>query len=196
MSKINKITLDGVTYEVEDSTARRMIESTGGDPSAPGANLATLFSAEIAAAPHSGNVWSWIKARITAGNFNGLAVGDSIPFTADGNSYNAEIAGINTYKGYGDTEVGNHIDFITRECHPTAFVMNRANYNNGTTVSPSPWLASDLYARLNSLQQDVPNTTTAGGTPLVNADFRTTGILTTLPQALRDVIVQKRLLLP
>ena len=206
---VNTINLSGVNFPIEDTTARAAATAAqnaannalsqanaGGDPSTLGANAQTQFAAEINAAPFSGNVWAWIQARIKAGNFDGLAIGDFIPFTADGNNYKAEIAGINTYKRYGDVEVGNHIDFITRDCHPTAFLWNRANYNNGTTVSSYPWLASDIYARLNSLQMNVPNATTH--TPaLVSADYRTVGgILNTLPTALQNVIVTKRVLLP
>ena len=158
-----------------------------------GKDLETHFAGMIAA--HDGDAWAWIQARIRAGDFRGINVGDFIQFEADGNNYKAEIAGINTYKDYGDAGhvVGNHVDFITRDCHPTPFVWNRANYNNGTSVSPNPWLASDLYARLNSLQMNVPNSVTANPA-MVNADYRNTGILNTLPSALRNVIVEKRVL--
>ena len=201
MSNINKIEVGGVAYNIEDTEARRLAQNNSGGSSGggigvvDGADMTTLFAAEINAVPFSGNVWAWIQARIKAGNFAGLSVGDFIPFTAAGNNYKAEIAGINTYKNYGDTSVGNHIDFITRDCHPDAFVWNRANYNNGTSVSNSPWLASDLYARLNSLQQNVPNATTANPA-MVSADYRTAGIFNTLPAALQNVIIEKRLLIP
>ncbi len=160
-----------------------------------GADLSVKFSAEIAAAPYNGNMWAWIQARIKAGNFAGIYVGDYIPFTAGGNSIKAEVAGINTYKRYGDAEVQNHIDFISRDCWPDTHVFNKVNYNNGTGVSPSPWLAGDLYAWLNSLQTQVPNATTADPA-MVTADYRTSGVYSLLSAALQAVIVQKRLLLP
>jgi len=160
-----------------------------------GVDLAIKFAAEIAAVPYSGDVWAWIKARIQAANFTGIYIGDYIPFTAGGNTIKAEVAGIDTYYNYGDTAVGHHIDFISRDCWPDTHVFNKANYNNGTTVSPYPWLASDLYAWLNSLAMDVPNATTA--TPaLVSVDYSTTGVYDKLPTALKAVIVTKRLLLP
>ena len=198
MSNVNQINLGGANFPIEDTVARNMARAaatlTAGDPSVLGADLSQVFAAEIAGFP---SIWAWIQNRIQMGNFAGLFVGDHIPFTADGNTYRAEIAGINTYKNYGDgvNMVGNHIDFITRDCHPTAFVWNRVNFNNGTTVSTTPWLASDLYARLNSLQMDVPNAATADPA-LVNADYRTTGIFNTLPAALQNVIVEKRALMP
>ena len=94
-----------------------------------GENLVTKFAQEIA---DYTDEWAWIKARITAGNFDGLNIGDYIPVTCSNNvSFNARIAGINTYKGYGDSAVPNHIDFISASVWPTAFKMNLKNFNNG-----------------------------------------------------------------
>jgi hypothetical protein len=157
-----------------------------------GADLTVKFAAEIAGYP---SVWDWIKARIQAANFIDIHVGDYIPFTAGNNAIKAEIAGIDTYYRYGDAEVGHHIDFISRDCWPEAHAWNKTNFNNGTTVSPNPWLASDIYAWLNSLQMDVPNAATADPA-LVAVDYRTTGVYDKLPAALKNVIVQKRFLLP
>ena len=160
----------------------------------PGADLTVKFSAAIAAAPFNGNVWAWIRARIQSGNYTGIHVGDFIPFTAAGNTIRAEIAGINTYTRYGSPEVGNHIDFISRDCWPETVQWNLVNFNNGTVVSPNPWLASNVYAWLNSLSMQVPNS--AAATPTMQTvNYTTTGVLDKLPQALRDVIVQKRIVL-
>ena len=161
-----------------------------------GKNLEAHFAGEIAA--FDGDVWAWVRARVRSGNFRGINVGDFIRFiTYDEHDFVAEIAGINTYKnyGFGENSVSNHIDFITRDCHPTPFVWNRVSYNNGTIVSETPWLGSDLYARLNSLQMNVPNSS-AANPAMVNADYRNTGILTTLPEALRNVIIEKHALIP
>ena len=160
-----------------------------------GADLTVVFAAEIAAAPYSGNVWAWIKGRAQAGNFEGLNVGDYVPFAAAGNAIKAEVAGIDTYYNYGDAAAGHHIDFISRDCWPELKVFNRVNYNNGTSVSPSPWLASELHAWLNSVQKQVPNAETANPA-LVTADYRTTGVLARFPAALQNAIVSKRMLLP
>jgi len=191
-TKVNEIKsdLDDGDLSGHDDIARLILNRIY-----PGVDLTVKFADEIAAAPFSGNVWAWIQARIQAGNFAGLLVGDFIPFTIGANVILAEIAGINTYTRYGDTEVPNHIDFISRDLFPDTRQFNRANYNNGTTVSPSPWLASDLFAWLNGLQQQVPNAA-AANPALITADYRTTGLLPQLPAALRAVIVQKRALLP
>ena len=161
----------------------------------PGADLTVKYAAEIAAEPYNGNVWAWIKARIQAADYTGLHIGDYIPFVAGGNTIKAEIGGIDTYYNYGDTAVGHHIDFISRDCWPDAHVFNKANYNNGTSVSPHPWLASDLYAWLNSLAMQVPNAATANPA-MVAVDYSATGVYNKLPAELKAVIVQKRLLLP
>ena len=96
-----------------------------------GVDLTVKFASEISTAPYSGDPWAWIKARIQAGNFAGIHVCDYIPFVANGNTMTAQVAGINSYKGYGDTEVGNHIDFISRELWPVTKAVNAVNWNNG-----------------------------------------------------------------
>lgn len=158
----------------------------------PGVDLTALYAAEIA---EYSDVWAWVKARTQAGNFTGLHVGDYIPFVAGGNTIIAEIAGLDTYYNYGDTAVAHHIDFISRDCWPDTHVYNKADYNNGTTVSPNPWLASDLYAWLNSLAMSVPNAATANPA-LVAVNYASTGVYDKLPAALKAAIVQKRILLP
>lgn len=76
--------------------------------------------------------WQWMRARIREANFSGIHVNDYIPITTTNDkSLKACVGGINTYKGYGDTAVGNHIDFICRELWPTRKPLNPVNYNNG-----------------------------------------------------------------
>lgn len=141
--------------------------------------------------------WSWIKARIAAGNFSQLHVGDYIPFTTtNGRTFQAQIAGINTYKGYGDHEVGNHIDFITRELWPDAFQMNLVKFNNGTAGTKQvPWLASNGYLFVNSLAGQVPNGTTLP-LDMVDKDYTAGGMYFYLPDDLKSVIVDKRVFAP
>lgn len=160
-----------------------------------GVDLTAKFAAEIAAAPYSGDPWAWIKARIQAADWQGILVGDYIPFKSS-NNYNikAEIAGIDTYYRYGDTEIGHHIDFISRDCWPETHVFNKVNYNNGTSWSGYPWLASDLYAWMNSLSMQVPNAATANPA-LVAVDYTATGVYDKFPAALKAVITPKRVLL-
>ena len=161
-----------------------------------GVNLTTQFASEIAAAPANGNPWAWIVARKTAGNFTGIHVGDYIPFTTtNGVTLNAQIAGINTYKNYGDSPVGAHIDFICKELWPTLHPVNKVNYNNGTSAQNHPWLASDLYLYLNSLSGDVPNGTSLNP-ETVAVDYTADGVYYFLPTQLKNVIIEKKFLLP
>lgn len=161
----------------------------------PGVDLTVKFASEITAAGN--DPWAWIKARITAGNFTGIHVGDYIPFKATNSAQTqlyARILGINTYKNYGSTAVGNHIDFWAG-LWPTKKPINPANYNNGTSVSDHPWLASDAYLYANSLSGQVPSTATANPT-LAAKDYTSDGIYYYLPTALKSVIVEKHFLLP
>lgn len=94
-----------------------------------GTNLAEKFKDEIA---NYSDIWQWIKARIKAGNFAGIHVNDFIRWqTTDNKWIESRVAGINTYKGYGDRETPNHIDFISKDLWPTLHAMNPVNYNNG-----------------------------------------------------------------
>ena len=109
----------------------------------PGVDLTVKFAAEIAASPYSGNAWAWIKGRITAKNYEGIHVGDYIPYTdlaASPKTRNARILGINTYKNYGDTAIGDHIDFWGGLWTPNK-PINQKNYNNG--LIPTENVTSD-----------------------------------------------------
>ena len=224
-----------------------------GDPY-DGVDLVAKFADEISG---YADPWAWIQARIRAGNFTGVHVNDYISFTTTNNvPLKACVGGINTYKGYGDTPVGNHIDFICRELWPTLKPVNPVNYNNGLipvetitsdgitteftltkemtaissvtqggtgltnysydastfkltfTEAPAagaitvtgtgteyPWLASDLYLFLNSLAGQIPNST--GLNPAVkHVDYTQGGVFYYLPTALKNVIVEKRAMLP
>lgn len=170
------------------------IKGCGDDRYYPGVDLTTQFASEIAG---YSDPWAWIKARISAGNFSKLHVADYIPVTCtNGTKFNARIAGINTYKGYGDTAVGNHIDFISASVWPTTFKMNLKNFNNGLDADHQyPWLSSNGYHFLNSLAGNVPNGT--GNLPETEAvDYTAGGVYFFLPDALKNVIVEKRMYIP
>lgn len=176
-------------------------DETATPPWYGGIDLTQKFSAEIAAAPYSGDEWAWIKARITAGDYSGIRINDYIPVTANGNSYKARIMGINTYTGYGNTEVGNHIDWIFEELWPTRHPVNPVNFNNGTKFGDAeateyPWLASDLYLWLNSKSGTVASEATAGGGDGTAVDYTHDGVYYYLPANLKNVIVEKRAYLP
>lgn len=93
-----------------------------------GVDLTVKFADEIA---NYTDEWAWVHARTQAGNYAGININDYIPVVANGNTYKARVMGINTYNGYGDTEVGKHIDWIFEELWPTLKPINPANYNNG-----------------------------------------------------------------
>lgn len=159
-----------------------------------GENLVTKFAQEIA---NFDNEWAWIKNRITNGNFDGLNVGDYIPVTCSNNvTFNARIAGINTYKNMADPAIGNHIDFISSSLWPTVFQMNKVNINNGlSNDNKTSWKSSNGYLYINSLAGDVPNSTTS---PLAteSVDYTESGIYYYLPEMLKNHIVEKMLYIP
>lgn len=122
------------------------------DHSYGGVNLTVNFASEISGYADAG---AWIRARIRAGNFSGLHVGDYIPVTCtNGNKFNARIAGFNTYKGYGDSAVGNHIDFISATVWPQTFKMNLKNFNNG--LSPDETMTGNGTAKSFTLTRKFP----------------------------------------
>ena len=97
----------------------------------PGMDLSLKFAEEIKGYT---SVWTWIQARIKAGNFYGIHVGDYIPFNCTNSAKTrivAVVAGIDTYYKYGDQQVGHHIDFISKDLWPTYIQYNLANFNNG-----------------------------------------------------------------
>jgi len=182
------------TKKVPFSVLRDAVRDVPGDPYT-GIDLTVKFATEITAA--GGNPWAWIKSRITNGDFTGIHVGDYIPFTCTNQAatqLQARIIGINTYKNYCSTAVGNHIDFWAG-LWPTKKPINPANYNNGTSISDHPWLASDAYLYANSLSGQVPSTAAANPT-LAAKDYTSDGIYYYMPTALKNVIVEKRLMLP
>ena len=194
-------TLDGSLEDITrlDAATRRSLSETAAlllDMSRiyPGVNLTVVHQTEIAAAPFNGNPWAWLRGRIRAGNFAGINVGDFIPLAINGNTYNMEIAGINTYERYGSPVVPRHIDLISRELWPDPIQYNLANYNNGITAMTTPFLASHINAFINSLQADVPNATTLNPA-LASVDFRSGGILSRIPAEARAVIVPKVVLM-
>lgn len=158
-----------------------------------GQDLTVKFADEIKGYT---DAWAWMKARKNNGDYKGLHVCDYIPITcSNGYVLKAQIAGINTYTGYGDQLVGNHIDFICKELWNDLHVMNKVNYNNGNANSPSPFLASDLNYWLNSMSGTVPNNT-SDPSVTTEVDYTTDGVLYYLPDKLKNQIITKRILLP
>lgn len=221
-----------------------------------GVDLTEKFADEIAAAPYSGDAWAWIRARIRAGNYSGISVKDWIPFTTKNNlTFRAEIAGIDTYRGFSENNVQHHIDFVSDGLWPVTKPINPSGYNNGLiptediasdgvktvfaltkpmygvdkvtldgtdltgwtydnsahtltfdtapstgtlvvtgTGSRHPWIASDLYLWLNSLAGHVA-TGHEKNPPIVQVDYTADGVYSFLPDALKAVITEKRIVL-
>lgn len=161
-----------------------------------GVDLTVKFAEEIKS---YSSVWAWIQARTKAGKYTDIHVGDYIPFeTNNGITLNAQIAGIDTYTGYGGTaDVGHHIDFICVELWPTVHAFNKVDFNNGiSSTSPSPWMVSDLYHYINSLSGTVPSKAVVGGGDGEAVDYTVDGIYYYLPAALKSVVIQKRVMVP
>lgn len=200
---LDHISVGGVSYPIRDAEAEA--NAAQRDGYYEGADLTVRFADEIAASPYSGDAWAWIRARILTGNFRGIHIADYIPFdvtiSGDTYTYNAQVAGINTYKKYGNPRTGNHIDFICDELWHERHAINKVNFNNGIAAAGSqeavqePWLCSDLYHWLNSKSGYVPNGTSAGGSP-TSVNYTSGGMYYYLPNALKNVIAEKNLYLP
>ena len=116
--------------------------------------------------------WESLRARIVAGDFWNIHIGDYKPITlTTGEVVIMEVAGIDQYYHCGDTVIGHHIDFISRDCLAGKRRMNATATNNGTASEPHPWRASELFGKLNNV---------------------TTGVFATLPEDLKPCIIEKR----
>ena len=94
-----------------------------------GIDLSIKFAEEI---KKYSDIWQWIKAKINTGNFAGIHINDFIRWqTTDNRWIESHVAGINTYRRYGDIEVQNHIDFISKDLWSELHIMSPVNFNNG-----------------------------------------------------------------
>lgn len=115
--------------------------------------------------------WGELKARIKAGDFTGIHIGDykTIQLTT-GETVIMEVAGIDQYYECGNTSIGHHIDFISRDCLKDTKVFNTSGKNNGTEKDQNPWRASELFQEMND---------------------ETSGVFSTLPVDLKPCIIDK-----
>lgn len=119
--------------------------------------------------------WSDLQARGATGDFSGIHIGDFKTITLTTNEVVVmEVAGIDRYYRCGDTEIGHHIDFISRDCLAGGRRMNATNTNNGTASEKNPWRSSELFQTLNNTS---------------------TGVFSTLPSDLKNCIIEKRAML-
>ena len=107
--------------------------------------------------------WAQIKAKVAAGDFTGLRIGDYKDIALNGSFYDAgsavtktlsnnvmrmEIAGIDSYYHYADTNVPHHIDFISRDCVPGVGTPAGLLYNT-TATNSGGYIGSSLFTTLN-----------------------------------------------
>ena len=118
-----------------------------------GVDLTEEFAEEIA---DYENAWRWIKARIAAHNLDGIHVEDYIPLYVGSYLIKMEVAGIKTYTGTTDQELGWHIDWISRDCFPETVKWNTTNNNNGNAQEACPYLVSNVKSFLDSLLTRLP----------------------------------------
>ena len=90
-----------------------------------------------------------IHEKTLAGDFTELRVGDYKTVTmTTGEVVEMQIAGINVYKNYGNTELGNHIIWLSRDCLAQKYKMRTSDTNNGTANEKNPFRASELFSTL------------------------------------------------
>ena len=100
--------------------------------------------------------WAEIQTKIKNDDVYDINIGDwkSISLST-GEKVIMEVAGINCYRKYGGNTtqgapVGNHIDFISRNCLKTTKTFANSGNNNGTSSEQSPFKAGPLYSYLNN----------------------------------------------
>jgi hypothetical protein len=121
------------------------------------------------------HTWAELQAKAQAHDYSGLYIGDYKTITLTGGEQVVmELAGISMYSKAGSTEIGPHLDFISRDCLTATYKFNDTNTNNGTASEKSPWRASALFASLNDAS---------------------TGVVTKLPSDLSPYILEKKALL-
>ena len=99
-----------------------------------------------------------IHEKTMAGDFIGLQVGDYKTMTlTTGEVVDMQIAGINVYKNHGDTALGNHIIWLSRDCLAQTYQMRPEANNNGTAEEKNPFRASALFNTLqNTIYPTIP----------------------------------------
>lgn len=155
MSTVKEIEAGGVLRKIEDEQARDdvslLLQQTNG--LYRGRDLTAVFTDEIA---DYTDAWTWIHARITAGNYTGIYVGDYIPVTIKNERVEMQVAGIDVYTHATDQDLGHHIDFISRDCFSETVQWNTTNNNNGDATDGHPYTVSNLHTWLATLSGHLP----------------------------------------
>ena len=155
MSTVKEIEVGGVLRKIEDEQSRDdvslLLQQTNG--LYKGRDLTVVFADEIA---NYTDAWAWIHARITAGNYSGIYVGDYIPITVKNETVQMQVAGIDVYTNTTDQGLGHHIDFISRDCFSETVQWNTTNNNNGNATDGCPYMVSNLHTWLATLSSHLP----------------------------------------
>lgn len=121
-----------------------------------GRDLTEVFADEIV---NYDNEWEWIKARIQAGNYDNLYVGDYISISLSNEKADVldmQIAGIDVCPEVNQRK-HHYVDFISRNCCSEPIIWS-SNNNNGNSKNKNPFQASDLYEWItNTLYGYLPN---------------------------------------
>ena len=122
-----------------------------------GRSLATVFADEIAG---YSDVWAWLRARVRAGNFERIRIGDWIDVLLTGENQTVRylVGAVDPYYQCADQSKGHHIAMVPK----TPVVVNDAEWqttsgtylywasedhanNNGTAEQAAPYLVSNLH---------------------------------------------------
>lgn len=161
-----------------------------------GRNLLNVLADEI-----STDLYTAVSVRSNAGNFNGLHLGDymDVPITAGtiaGYNIGAQtmrfrIVAFDPYYGYGDSENGHHIIFFP-DTNFGNIRYNPTNNNNGTADQNNPWLASELYAVANG----VNNYSTNSYNSVAHGANGGAGLISLMPSKLTSLMKNLRVYFP
>lgn len=124
-----------------------------------GRNIVTSCADAITAGNYA-NVWEFLKACVTAGDYSLLDIGDYAPITVGSNTYNYRIAAFDYDKGTGATEVTTgSILMVPDKTFPDGVAWKSgSNNNNGNSTSAHPYIVSTLHDyELNTLLPTFPS---------------------------------------
>ena len=133
-------------YTAKVSMLKKKYDPSGAVLEAGGIPAYTSFNREPREIPFTP---AEIHRKTLAGDFTELRVKDYKTMTlTTGEVVEMQIAGINVYKNHGDTALGNHILWCSRDCLAQKYQMRPDRTNNGTASEKNPFRASALFSTL------------------------------------------------
>ena len=165
MSADLKFVVDSATEDITGLASTDIFESKLSD---------RFLGADMNKGKELTETWAALSKRIKAGDTSNIHIGDWKKITIDTEDIIMEVAGVNTYYRCGDQEIKYHVDFISRDCMKTAVQMRAEAKNNGKSNDvKNPFMSSTLFDSINNTSN---------------------GILSKLPDDLKDLVIQKRAL--